>query len=320
MSCASVLGAADPNYDMGDPHSLPSVKTYNKQQCYDRPYSEQNNYYYGADEGQLCANNKPGPMSPLSNSLLTQGILPLYGRAPLTPLYPEPLEGEYFKPPKNAVDNIDFQDPFRPQQDVHGAKHITGRVREYADFASRTNGPSGALDNYYPKALCEKTGNDNPDGDGEITTQRGFANGLYQTGRYWGFHQTLRPFYGVPSTKTQLKFNMPGTPRAYGVKGSIHGEGRTELGALRTPFNSFVKEKQHRVPMPTSGRTTNRVRGDPKPVLNCSNRSSTTVEWFGPRGVARGVEAPDNRLLTLSEILKRAARNGKSTCQVSCTQ
>lgn len=281
-----------------DPHGLPSVKSYYKQKC----AGVNGGLFF--DSPEICSRQGCGKVSPcdtyspLTNAYNPQGILPLVGRTALTPLTIDPMDAFEFKPPKNATLYEDLYDVPRPQLfSVHGAPSLVGMERERVDFQTKTNGPSGAMNGYLPSldanSSCFNGTSDGVDGQ-RVSVSRAFGKGMFPTKRYWGFHQTLRPYYGVAPEKTQLQW-IPPTPDVYVGK-------RGEIGSVRTPFNAFVQEKQHKAPLPTSGRTGTRMHIAPPVVLRCNNRHKQLTGWSGPKDVARGVEAPDLRLRSITDI------------------
>lgn len=268
-----------PKYNMPDtddtnPHNYPSKIENEKIDHVDNDGGTSLEVAYGQTRG-FCDAEKFGPAD-IRNTNNSDGVYPLFGRTPLTPLTIDPLEGKYFKPPKSTILQDDLREAPKPNSIVFGAQPITAELRSnVVNPYTKFNSASGQLNHMYPSQPCA------------TTRSYGFSNGEKFTVRTGGFHPRQRLYREVPSTRKQLYFSIRNPSSAVGRIGSIVSQGRGELGALEIPYNAGVKD-WHREPMPTAGIVSNRQHINPSTVLKCTTRPDQYIGWTGPAGSTGG--------------------------------
>jgi hypothetical protein len=230
----------------------------------------------------------------ITNSMMPHGLQPKFGRTPLTPLTPDPLDWMSFKPPKQTVYHVDLHGTPGNYHNVYGTKVQTEQMYDHiAKGHTKSDTLRGAGNDMWP---------------GQATSEYGFAQGEKMTLRTGGEHPRARYFRPLECTKPQLYFDNWRV-----VDNSKIATYAPTLG-IRLPENADVKE-YHRPPMPQTVLSVNSARPDPIPVIRWTNRQRADdipkyhqpdeIDLFGGNGWA----APAGAVGPSTETLRTQYRD-----------
>lgn len=186
-----------------------------------------------------------------------EGLLPLFGRAPFTPLSIDPLDAAGFQPPRRPVCASEFQGAMAPFGNPHGLPDVVQRARQRFTEASKFNSGRGAYDHYWPGS----------GGGGD----QGFWNGEVMTREAGSAHESTRRIWREPTcSKTQLPFRASQNPKAI-------SELPPAVGMIRDAVNADVRD-YYRPPAPNAGVVTNRMPMYANPLPRFTNRAGTEIQ------------------------------------------